>query len=255
MILAGAVMRRRLSKGLLIAACYLMAGNAFAGPPFISDDPDSLPKGNGELDLFSSYNHFNPDQFIGFPGVELDYGITNDLEFDGIVTYIYDYPHVSDERNASGFADTSLEAKYRFIHETPTFPEIAFAPIYYEPPGNFNRNLGNGRPWIQLPFWAQKSWGTWTTYGGGGYTLNSAPTTKNFLFGGWVLQKQINDKWNLGGEIYSTGAASQDLKSYTLINLGGVYSFSKNLSILFSAGHNIAGQETTVAYLAFRIDF
>ena len=30
------------------------------------------------------------------------------------------------------------------------------------------RGLGNGRAWCKIPLWIQKSWGPWTTYGGGG---------------------------------------------------------------------------------------
>ncbi|CEK09952.1 hypothetical protein [Legionella hackeliae] len=56
------------------------------------------------------------------------------------------------------------------------------------PTGNPKKGLGNGRSINTYPIWIQKSFGDWTTYGGGGYVQNLAPNTKNFYFEGWVLK-------------------------------------------------------------------
>ena len=59
--------------------------------------------------------------------------------------------------------------------------------------------------------WAQKSFGDWTTYGGGGYWINQDEKTgdKNFSFFGWLLQRKITEKLTLGAEIFhQTGDTS-----------------------------------------------
>ena len=36
------------------------------------------------------------------------------------------------------------------------------------PTGSAARGLGVGKTWYKVPLWVQKSFGPWTTYGGGG---------------------------------------------------------------------------------------
>jgi|SRR5579872_3070920 len=240
-------MRHGLAKLFLITAVFLI-GNAYAGPPFISDDPDNLDEKQTQIFLFSIYSRMAQKTTIYIPAFELDYGITNDLELNAITSYAFTYPHVTGKPNASGMSDSQLELKYRFIHETKQMPEVAFAPVYYIPTGNVNRNLGNGRPSLLLPLWLQKSFDSWTMYGGGGYIINPAPKLKNYLLAGVVLQKALNDKLTLGGEIYSTGQQSITVKASTLFDFGGNYQVSKLFGIQFAAGHNIIGQQQIYAY-------
>ena len=65
-------------------------------------------------------------------------------------------------------------------------PMIGTFTIFEIPTGNAEKGLGVGRTWYKLPIWAQKSFGPWTMYGGGGETLANAPGYRNFrLRGGW----------------------------------------------------------------------
>jgi hypothetical protein len=54
------------------------------------------------------------------------------------------------------------------------------------PTGNENRGLGAGHVRAFLPVWVQKSFGEWTTYGGGGYWINQDDNLgdKNYWFAG-----------------------------------------------------------------------
>ena len=74
---------------------------------------------------------------------------------------------------------------------------------------NFQREirgsgLGAGHVRVYLPVWLQKSFGDWTTYGGGGYWINHGGGTmdQNYWFFGWLLQKKVTDKLVIGGEIF-----------------------------------------------------
>jgi outer membrane receptor protein involved in Fe transport len=94
-------------------------------------------------------------------------------------------------------------------------------------------------------------WGSWTTYGGGGYTINTAPGMQNYPYGGWLIQRDINQHITLGGEIFSQGRSADNIPAYTIINVGGFYNFTENFSLLFTVGHNIIGQQNTLGYLGF----
>ena len=103
------------------------------------------------------------------------------------------------------------------------------------------------------PFWLKKSWGEWTSYGGVGYAVNSAiymnVAMRNYPYAGWLLQRNINEHLILGVEIFSQGAVSIPTRSFTIINAGGYYKFTKNFSLLFSAGHSVAGEQHIAGYL------
>jgi hypothetical protein len=86
----------------------------------------------------------------------------------------------------AGVGDTEFGVKYRFLRETTGRPQMSFYPSVEFPTGNNGNGIGNGRTWYRFPFWAQKSWGRWTTYGGAGYAVNTASGATNFPFaGGW----------------------------------------------------------------------
>ena len=109
--------------------------------------------------------------------------------------------------------------------------------------------IGNGRPITLIPFYLQKSFGPWTTYGGGGYGINNAKDARNFIFGGWVTQYDLSDKFTLGTELHFLGALTNQSATSTVLNVGGYYHINNQLTLLFSGGGSIQGQTRTVGYL------
>ncbi len=137
------------------------------------------------------------------------------------------------------------------------------------PTGDQSRGLGNGRTWVKVPIWLQKSFGPWTTYGGGGYAYNPAPGQRNYGYGGLLIQRTLSPRLTLGGEGFfqgaqvdnpqleaagSAGTSSSGLqvagaRSSALWNFGGSYNFTPDFSLLFTAGHSFQGDGNVVAYL------
>ena len=152
-----------------------------------------------------------------------------------------------------GLLDTELGVKYRFITETATRPEVGIFPMAELPTGNASRGLGVGTTWYRLPLWIQKDWGPWTTYGGGGYEIVRQVGFRSFPFAGWLLQRDVGEKWTLGGEVWyhgSEGPVTPQRRYSTMIDLGGYYYFRKPASqLLFALGHTAFGQPETYAYL------
>ena len=76
---------------------------------------------------------------------------------------------------------------------------------------------------------------------------------KDYPIAGWLLQKQINKKWSLGGELFGHGAegeAATSTAASTLLDLGGTYEFKDGFDLLFAAGRSVYGQPETYTYLA-----
>ena len=125
-----------------------------------------------------------------------------------------------------------------------TFPLLEF------PAGNADQGLGAGHYQVFLPVWLQKSWGHWTSYGGGGYWfVSGAPDQDSWLLA-WEIQKDLNQHLMLGGEIFSEIPANEFSGTQLDFNLGGQYNFNDKLHLLFSAGRSIRGDTDFMSYLA-----
>jgi hypothetical protein len=109
-----------------------------------------------------------------------------------------------------------------------------------------------------VPIWLQKSFDKWTTYGGGGYWVNPGIGNKNYWFAGWLLQRQLTDNLAFDGEIFHQTADVIGGKDQTGFDLGGVYDFTENHHILFSAGRGMQNAPTTNGfsyYIAYQLTF
>ena len=122
-------------------------------------------------------------------------------------------------------------------------------PMVELPTGNVSRGLGNGQAWFKIPLWIQKSWGPWTTYGGGGWAIDHASGQRDHAFGGWLLQRNLSEKLTLGGELFAQGADAQDGRGFAVANIGGFVNLTPSFSLLFSAGDSVRGERHRIAYL------
>lgn len=226
---------------------FLFAQTVFAGLPFISDDPATVPYGQWEFYLYSNMDRMSHTTYADGPATEADIGAGRHLELHLVVSNSFYLPQQG--ARTAGFSDIETGIKYRFFDESARHPAIAFAPMFELPTGNANRNLGNGRFWLILPLWLEKTWGRWSSYGGGGYAINPAPTMRNYAFAGWVVQRKLGAKLVLGSEIFSQGAMSTNIQALTILDAGGYYYLQKNFGILFSAGQSIFGQRHAVGSL------
>ena len=232
----------------LLALGLALLPSLRAGPPFLTDDPEPVDFGHGEAYLFASGDRTDGGNAVNGPAAELNYGVLPDVQVHLVVPLASFTP--SGGPAASGPGDTEFGIKYRFAHETAGGPQAGIFPMVELPTGAADRGLGNGRAWCRVPLWLQKSWGPWTTYGGGGYAFNSAPGRRDHAFGGWLVQRELGPRLILGGEIFAQGADSVDGRGFTVVNLGGSLAFTERFSLLFSAGRSIHGERHTLWYLS-----
>jgi hypothetical protein len=238
---------RSVFASLAAAFSWLLCAHAHAGPPFKTDDPTPVAFGHYELYTAAIGTHVKGDTSGALPGVELTYGLipNGQLQIGGEAAF--DSP--ADGATHFGYGDTELSFKYRFIQEeTNGFgPQVAIFPAVHFPTGNRDRGLGAGHVRVFLPVWVQKSFGNWTTYGGGGYWINRDDDLgdKNYWFFGWLLERKITEKLMLGGEIFHQTAATVDGKDSSGFDLGGTYDFDEHNHLLFSAGRGFENASDT----------
>ncbi|MFI5089585.1 MAG: hypothetical protein ACHP7P_05965 [Terriglobales bacterium] len=247
-------------KGFLTAMRFhlylvvmLISTLAFAGPPFQTDDPDPVPYGHFEAYLFELSDGTSAGGTgLEFPSFEMNWGAVPNVQIHVVVPMVTSFAPAGGPINF-GIGDTELGVKYRFVKETARRPEIGIFPFLELPTGDAARGLGVGATWYRLPLFLQKSWGPWTSYGGGGAVVAHARGFENYPFAGWLLQRKLSEKLTLGGEIFghgAEGAAATSTRSSTMADFGGYYSLTRGFDLLFAAGHSFAGQGETYTYLA-----
>ncbi len=234
----------RLAVFLLLCLSTVLA---WAGPPFQTDDPEPVPFRQYEAYAFSTWDRAPDSTVIQAPAFEFNVGAAPNLQLHVIVPATY--ASSTGAPSAYGLGDIEVGAKYRFIQEKNGHPQVGTFPLIELPSGDSSRGLGNGQVWARLPLWIQKSSGPWTTYGGLGYNLNTAPGMNSAPYGGWLVQRDLNKRWTLGGEIYGQGALTKGGRSATFLDGGGYYHITEGWQALFMLGHTFAGENHLVGYV------
>jgi hypothetical protein len=228
-----------------------LAGTAFAGPPFLTDDPEPVEYRHWEIYLASQHAK-DKDGWSGTaPHFEVNYGALPNLQLHLIAPLAYVKP--DDGPSHYGFGDLELGAKYRFIQETDWRPMVGAFLIFDLPTGSSSRGLGNGHLRTFLPIWLQKSWGPWQSYGGGGYWFNPGSENKDYWFVGWQVQRELSKTITLGAEVFYNTPTARGEGGRTGFNLGTIVNFTDEHHLLFSMGRDIHGQNRFSAYIAYQL--
>lgn len=249
------IKRTTFTLSVLVAVFVLAVGlkAAWAGPPFLTDDPEPVEHQHGELYLATQYSNAKDGVFQTAPHVEFNYGIFPNAQFHLIVPFAYSHP--KDSSKAYGLSDIEVGIKYRFIEESGWRPQIGTFPLVEIPSGSSSKGLGEGHTKFLIPLWLQKSWGEWTTYGGGGYWHNPGPDNKNYWFAGWVLQREITKAITVGAELFHATKSKQDSSDRTGFNVGAIINLSEDHHILFSVGRDFHGDNLFTFYTAYQLTF
>lgn len=239
----------------------LSTARAWAGPPFQTDDPEPIDYKNYEFYTFGSADGTGVEMDTAGPAVEFNWGALPNVHLHIILPLDAIFPSNNAKffpsgtgPTAVGLGDIETGVKYRFVQETKHRPQIGTFVMFELPTGSAAKGLGVGKTWYKVPLWAQKSFGPWTTYGGGGETVfNNVDGYRNFPFVGWLVQRDIGKKWTLGTEAFYhgvEGAAAAQTGSATLLDFGGYYKIrDPGFQILFAYGHSIVGQAENYAYV------
>jgi hypothetical protein len=218
----------------------------YAGPPFLTDDPQPVGFKHWEF-YISSVNTMQSNNWSGTsPHFEVNYGLIPNLQVHLLLPLNYSYtPHLATK---FGYANSEFGVKYCFISETADRPQIGIFPIVQIPTFK-NQEFGNGKAQVFLPVWTQKSWGKLTSYGGVGYSINPGIGNKNWMFTGWEIQYDFSPLLTLGGEIYYHSPDTIDSKSITACNIGGSVNFTEKFHLIFSVGHSLANENFFSSYV------
>lgn len=239
----------------LFAAAWLSAwaGPALAGPPYVTDDPQPTDLGHWEIYNYVTWAR-TPGNSAGEGGLDLNYGGAKDLQLTLVIPAAFQTGGGLD----LGMGDIEAAAKYKVLHQKDgsPMPDVSVFPRLFLPTAP--SRLGTGRVGLLLPVWAQKDFGKWSLFGGGGYQINPGPGQRNFWVSGAVLTRQFTDRFSLGAEVYHQTRDAADARDFTGVNLGMTYQLVKHWSLLAAGGpgvQNAHGQGQYQAYLALEAQY
>ncbi len=242
---------------LVLAAAKLCAQ---AGPPFQTDDPTPVDLGHYEFYIFGTVDGTPAELDPTGPAFEFNWGAVPNIQLHAILPFGAVIPSNSPVYapggtgpSAFGLTDMELGVKYGFIKQTKRRPQIGSFTMFELPAGSYTKGLGVGKVWYKLPIWVEKEFGPWSLVGGMGYTVVPQKQYTNYLYGGYLVKKEIGKKLEMSAEVFSharEGFAAAQTEASTLIDAGGYYHFkSPGLQLLFAYGHSVAGQTENYAYL------
>jgi hypothetical protein len=215
-------------------AALLLAGvavPAWAGPPYLTDDPDPTDLGHWEIYAFTAGEgrHSTLDEDVG---LDLNYGAINDVQLTA--TLPLSFSHSPFEGWRSGSGDVELGVKYRFIHDEKNgvsaaiFPR-AILPTAAHSPGERLRFL--------LPLWLGKDFAGGTSmFGGGGYTINPGAGNRGYWQAAIAVTQDVSKAASIGAEVAQQGADTVGGTSQTRAGVGGILRLSDHYALLVSGG-------------------
>jgi hypothetical protein len=230
-------------------ACFLAINSAQAGPPFVTDDPEPPPPGGWEINVPFILERTAGSTEMDAPLFDFNYGLPNiQLKLEFPIKIV----HEDGDGTAAGAGDLLMGVKWRFLNNEKSQLQLGIYPQLLLPTGDHARGLGEGRTAFVLPLVAQKSWDKWTLYGNLGYWWRTAADTRNYVYAGLVLEHEINDRLELGVELFGNSPKEPGSRSDFAFNLGGTWKLSTHLNLLFASGRDIVGDTRAMAYIGLQ---
>lgn len=236
---------------LSIAASLLIATPAWAGPPYVTDDPQPTDDGHWEIYNFAEGAH-TPGVTSGQGGLDLNYGAAKDVQ----LTLVLPVAYVDDRTLEIGGGDIEAAAKFKLLHQDGFGIDLAVFPRLFIPTSG--GQFGSARVNLLLPVWAEKDFGKWQVFGGGGYQINPGPGQRNFWTGGLVIARDVTERLNLGAELYAQSPDGTDARPFVGLNIGEAWRLTRHWSLLAAGGPglvNASRQGQYDFYVALKADY
>jgi hypothetical protein len=193
---------------------------ALAGPPYLSDDPEPTDYKHFEIYTFNNGTAARSG-LGGEAGIDFNYGAAPDLQLTATLPAGFNRP--AGGETSFGPSNVELAAKYRFLHQDTFGLDVSIFPRVFLPSGS--NTTGDNQASLLLPIWAQKDFGEWSAFGGGGCLINSRSAQNTCLTGG-VLTRQLLPKLRIGMEFFHQTADESGTPATTSVGIGAQYDVS-----------------------------
>ena len=210
---------------------------AFAGPPLLTDDPDTPGDKHWEINVAFTLEKLQTESTYETPLIDLNYGVGDNIQIKYEVPWL-----IFQEQGAgtkSGAGNSLAGVKWRFLDEEKigvnmsTYPQFEFNP----PTSSARRGLVDEGTNLLLPVEVSKKFGPFLVNGELGYTIRQHEDDEWFY--GLICGYQIQENLTFLGEIH--GGATKEFKANEVVfNIGTQWDFTKKYGLLASAGRGFS---------------
>lgn len=234
---------------LLLGPCPV----AWAGPPFLTDDPEPVDLHHEEINLAWQQTRSDSGRAGTLAG-EVNVGCAPETQCHVAVSEAFSQAPGAPARH--GLGDAELGFKYRFLDWDDEHAMAAVYPTVYLPTGSAARGLGNGKAQVLLPLWLQRTAGPWRWDAGGGYLVNPAPGARSSWFTGVVGQRTFGDQLTLGVEVFHRTPVALGAAGTTGYDIGAILALGPHQNLLASLGRGLRNVEANRGslYVAYQLE-
>lgn len=242
----------------VVIMLLLYSGVSYADHPLITDEAETLDKGEVEFELNGevSFDHEKgaKERETEISG-RMTYGLIDNLEMEIEVPYAWVRQEEDEISRAEGFGDIEFEFKWRFYDEDDL--NLSIKPSISIPTGSARKELGNGKIDFGLMFLASKEYDDLDLafHLNLGYMQNETNLEEENKRGVWhaslAVEKGIIKNLTGVANIGVESSNDRDSHDHAAFILGGlIYNISKHVSVDFGIKGGITSPEPDVAYLA-----
>lgn len=236
------------SAGLALLAWLVGCASAFAGRPLTIDDAAPVATGQLEFELgFAQARPIGGGRDQKSPTLGLTYGAYENLEVGLTIQRInQDGPGSAPVR---GFEDLHLNAKYKFVEESPALPAFAGALDFKLPSASRAKGLSTGRSDQALLLIATKTFAPLALHANLGYRIvgdRPGARLNNIPHGGVALEWHLAPHWSMVGEITGAGRTANRARNEANFQLGGRFSALPNLLLDLAMGRSLSATGTAI---------
>ncbi len=226
-----------------LALCALTAGaaglRAQAGPPMITDTPDSTPAGHWTINTAWTDQRTPGSTLAELPLLDANYGATDTVELNYAVSR--KTQRDSGVPTVSGLSDSEFSAKWRFCDPGEQSVRISTAPrlFLFNPGSDPNRpELADTHASFLLPVEVARDFGGLSAGADIGHTFSRSAGNRGWM-GGLCLGRALTRKWEADAEIH-VSTSENVAHDETVLNLGTRYELNAHFTLLLSAGRDVA---------------
>jgi hypothetical protein len=232
---------------LLLQTC-----RALAGPPLVTDDPETPGKHGWEVNISNVLEKTRDGVEMENPLFDINYGFRENDQFK--VEFAVASVDPEDDRNHWGISDLLIGYKYRFFDEEQAGWMLSFYPQVSAPTGNRHVGIGSGSTELLMPFQLGKHYcdEKLFTYAEIGYLSvldeSELDSWKFGIAGEWKSTEKLQIEAEIGSFVFPHGGEPDDV----FFNLGGKYKLGEHSALIGSAGRSFRDASTgTPEFMSF----
>jgi hypothetical protein len=209
---------------------------AQGGPPMITDDTETVPKGHFEINTAVTFERGADGDVYGAPLLDFNYGLGEHLQLKVEIPWVVF--HRPGGKTIGGLGNTNVGMRWRFRDETEhhrvaisIYPQFEFN----NPGASVRRGLVERGPSFLMPLQWQTKLGKYGVNGDVGYRLKRG--ADEVIYG--VLVGREFKHFELLAEVHGTGPARAPGQSEVVYNFGSRVPLTKHTTLLLSGGRSL----------------